>query len=227
MTMKYLNTVLFSNTEFYNKYAIYMQMLKKHNITTVGQLVDDNIMAPIIVHAHHSTKIQLQVLISLLKYVYLNEPLDIMETLNKKLYITSYQSYGVYQIYFYLDEQHIDDFRLYNFVGVKHYDIDDLLFLLGTDFELKDLIVNSDFKVIDLLEWIVNNYSEAVTKYKATIDTYIKFYKNNKKMKLDVADESIESLRNNITKLVKQKDDIDIQIVAMQRQLDAKIKTLV
>ena len=231
MTMKYLNTLLLSDTEFYNKHASYVYSLKKYNITTVGQLVDDNIMAPIYNNICRHTKTQLQSLISLLKYVYLNEPLDIAEILNKKLYgvVSKVQPYHWEYYKLYLSEQHIYEFKLHDFFGVKYNDTYSLERLLTADSKLKEMIANIDFKVIDLLEWILNNYSETASehKYKAIIETYINFYKkDNKEANSVFADGTIEFFRNNITKLVKQKNEIDIQIVDMQRQLDAKIKTM-
>lgn len=73
------------NSEFYIKTASYVNFLYRNNITTIGQLLDDNFWELTTGTIKKDTRNQLNCLIIMLRHKYLDEPLCYDELLDKEI----------------------------------------------------------------------------------------------------------------------------------------------
>lgn len=205
-----LNQIQIKDSEFYHSNCKYVQVLKKHNITTVAQLLDNQAMEPIIKKVKYDTRGQLNTFISLLRHKYLNEPLCNDVLFDRNLIITdsgNLRIEGPEKIGFSIDE----------FFGIPHGRYLKIKFLSATK---NEDIYDANFKVIDFIKWLSNfSDDEYVQSFMPTIMAFIESYNDNKK--IDNTDfETIEKLKDQLTKLSKTRDYVDEQITNLQEQIE-------
>ena len=77
-----LSKYLIKNSEYYNSSSAYAGMLKRHNIITVDQILDDSFLN---LRCKYRTSRELSALIAMLRYRYLDEPLCTDILLDKEI----------------------------------------------------------------------------------------------------------------------------------------------
>ena len=89
MEKQELNNILLKDLSLYDKRAKYTLTLKRYNITTVEQILNDELMTPILSRMNLESRLPLRTFISLLKCRYLDIPIDADDILNSKINIKS------------------------------------------------------------------------------------------------------------------------------------------
>lgn len=82
MKKENLDNILLKDTIYYNSESSYVGTLKKHNINSVYELLNNTILD---LRFRYETKIQLLALINMLKYKYLKTPLINLDLMDKEI----------------------------------------------------------------------------------------------------------------------------------------------
>ncbi len=203
-----LDKILISESEFYySKYA-YTSIFKKYNLKTVGDLLNDELMDGIKLRCHENTLKQINVLISLLKHKYLHEPLLYDIYLDKKI------EYQGINLYCFEDDEKINLLNLNDIFGYSNSlkGIIERVFM-NCFLELK--AKNNKVILIDLFKKVLTkNINPSIN---AIIKCYIDSYEKNKKYKL--ASNYIEELKNQVEVLIKKRDELDIEIYNLKKEI--------
>ena len=217
------NDIKLKDTYFYNPHASYVNLLRRHGIDSVCKLLDNE---GIVNMAIGNSREQLKILISLYKYEYMGQPLGKDRFLNRRVTNICNEPCGF--------NIHVESERR----RIYTYDVEDYLEkLLGTpkgslykiterlkeDKALTDVIKNKTFKVVDLLRWILiykdlyNNKSglairNIIMAYIESLDIHVKNVVINMN--------TIDILRSQIVDLVKARDNLDVKILELSREID-------
>ena len=204
---------LIKDSQYYNSYCTYVGAFERNNITTIGQLLDDSLMALVMDKCHQKTRLQINGLISMLKYQYLGEPL-------------------CYEVLFDKDISAINDIN--NAIKVKNNDEQiyvNVMSLLGCPRgtshmilgEFRRVISNSSLcneifpqesiRLIDFLKWILTIDANHVKRVHPFVTTYIELYKKKNNMSFeDINKEGAEALKKELEDLIRKRNDIDARI---------------
>lgn len=211
--------MLIKDSEFYRHDSSYTSTLRKHNITTVEQLFDDELISKISQKCQRSTRQQLNTFISLLKYKFLNIPLCNDALLDKKIDI--YASKDLKCDHLQLEDSKYP-LHIGEFLGISYVYGSWLKNKFITKENILDVkLTDGKITVIEFLRYISNNLGND-KKIKPAIVAYIESYDNNSKInKVDINLDTITNLKNQLSELVKMRDNIDMQIVDLQQQINA------
>ena len=200
-----LNSILLKDTEFYSRYGAYIGALKKFNITTVGQLLDQNIND---INLHRGTYIELCVFINMLKYRYLGTPLPYGKLLDNEIMIGSVKKtpYNFEQVLPLVDDKKQTTHILYSRLLST---ADRLLVYKFLDAIKQDKIRTYDgnIRLVDFLRWISN-----CNILGASVNACAKAYVEEYDLDLD-GTRKLASLKNELEKMIKDKQKYDSAII--------------
>ena len=206
-----LENITLKETGLFNIQASYGRSLYAHNITTVAELFDEELMKPVYETLQVDTRRLLYNAILILQYRYKGILLPKYDLLDKKLYLKSdlllRQNSNML---FYLDEDEKERFSLFSLLNMNYLDENRIMNALNNDDTLRITILNSDFKVVDLLDWILKNHKNDVPKYKDLIATYVKAYKRRNADKFRVNVDAIGILESG-TELINPTAEMEIK----------------
>ena len=198
-------------SEYYRSDAAYVKFLKKHGITTIGQLLDsefeDNIFNGHLMRG---------------KFKYLQEPLLMDAYLDRVIDLekTSFSSYG--SIDFIPVENEEDSSNLYLFFGGSFGDREfgDFVSQVRKQNTMRviDNMPKKEVKMIDFFNWILSNenkYSYLAPYAKAYVASYTK---DASLLKADSP--TLQFLDNQLRLLLLEKANIDSQIAALKAQIE-------
>ena len=211
-------------SEYYRSEAAYVKFLKKHGITTIGQLLDsefeDNIFNGHLMRG--KTASSLRVFIGLLKFKYLQEPLLMDAYLDRVIDLekTSFSYSG--SIDFIPVENEEDSSNLYMFFGGSFGDKEFGDFVSQARKQNTKRVIDNmpkkEVKMIDFFNWILSNenkYSYLVPYAKAYVASYTK---DASLLKADSP--TLQFLDNQLRLLLLEKANIDSQIAAKKAQIE-------
>lgn len=217
--------MLIKDSEFYNPRCTYVGMFKRNNITTINQLLDDEAINKIMEKCHPKTRKQLVGFVSMLKYKYLGVPLYNDILLNKELQLETNSSITLSN----------SDLLILK-VGDKNECIA-ISQLLGCSHETGNAILkkfystinnpllyeynftNNNIILIDFLKWMLKN--EQFKQTHPFIYIYIEVFENNQKINnKDNDPKIINILKEQLTNLIKTKENLDIQISNLQQKIN-------
>ena len=221
-----LNKILLKDSEYYDPKAIYVQALKRHNITTVQQLFDIDVN----VSQHRGTRKQLRAFILMLKHKYLGEPLLYDAFLDDTV-----KFYSVFFIvgtdkYLYAD----------NCFGCNSSHIIDVIEAFAKEHS-KNLGEPFEIKLIDFFRWIINNSKEIITRHQSRqiieyAKTYVEEYEKQHQLTTEEYEkqhqltaeeyETIQFLRGQLDTLVRIREDLDLQIKNIEENIARQIEAL-
>lgn len=225
MEKQELNNILLKDLSLYDKRAKYTLTLKRYNITTVGQILDDEIMMPILSRMNFESRYQLRTFISLLKCRYLDMPINADDILNSKISIKSNDKTNRDYFILYSENGKCHPFSLTGFLGFVDED-NDLKLMKLINQSIKNRMNNFDFRVIDLFRWLIDKHGFEIN-YLASITTYIRSYEMDKEvLKLKLEEDAIRELENKKIKLIKKREKLDMAILDMQKEIDERTKQL-
>ncbi|MCR4581307.1 MAG: hypothetical protein K5666_02220 [Bacilli bacterium] len=208
-----LNEIQIKDFEYHCKETS-RNFLKRHNITTIAQLVDDDLMDQLLARCGPDTRIELRVMISLAKYKYLGIPLPLDALLDKKLIIEEYEE-GRFRFFVLVDnikkKFFIREFLGIHDVSAKH---------IERDFVRKSGISGDDIKLIDFFKWIsISGYCGDYIERIAL--TYIESYEKSKKADINPNDiNTIESLKKQLADVLDMKKQLDAQINDLKEKIN-------
>ncbi len=234
-----LSKILIKDSEYYNPNCSYVGMLKKNNITTIDQILDDSFLK---LKCKGDSWIQLNGLISMLKYKYLGEPLSNDVLLDKEIDLESLKMgfFGNNNLIPLLDEElrkkhrqeQVEVFQKFEpMLPISLADIRvNFSRLLGCPYNVSCAIVSKLYftannhrdrfpekpKLIDFLKYILTTGKfERVYPF---INTYIEVYEKNQS--LESSDmEAIKLLKEQLGYLIKTREELDFQITNLQQQI--------
>ena len=246
-----LSKILIKDTPYYNRYYDYANILKRKNITTVGQILDASFLE-LTKHCQSKTLAELKGLIAMLRYKYSNEPLcyDILldEEIDIKRISCYCYPYPSLPIKFekqsnnnfnenngYSDTS-ISEINLMEFFGCPKKVVGSYIYHFLEDFKDEETRKKENLpdnpKVIDFIKYLREKiiwrrygvYGEALyLSLHSFLDTYVEAYENNKKTNYNESNmETIALLRKQLDDLMKTKENLDSQI----NELEQKIKIL-
>lgn len=201
-----LEKITLQDTGLYNSNYSFSSVLRKNNITTVGQLFNDKLMNELFINCHRSTRIQLRGFVSLLKYKYLNIPM-----------VNNYVLEA--------DCQNIGYLRRLGFNEADITKIRDISERYNLYQELE-----SD-KIYDLLKGFLiysnQRFTEIINLNLASYDNEIQ---NTIEESSDISNENeshtsseiqaISILRNQLSGLISVRDNLNEQILNLQQQIE-------
>lgn len=208
MEAKNLDELQIKDFEFYKgSGASYYPFLRKHNITTIAQLVDDN-MEKLSSKCGSETKNELNILIAMAKHKYLNKPLPDSDLLDKRLFIDEGNRF-----YVEVEDKIKKRFLTENFIGTytgraRRFE---------GDF-LKEDIYDENTKLIDYLKWLsirhLNGSIEGLV-----VSAYLEDHEKNKTKKTGDIN-SIEDLKQKLAAIIDMRNNLNNQINELQQQLE-------
>ena len=242
MEKKNFNEISLEDSGLYDKQynPRFKSAFERHNITNVGQILDDDLMNEIIQHCPKATINSLRNFIDLFKYKYLGIPLSTNGILDEKYQDLSEYELGKCFYSFYLKGQLIIDPNIIRiikkFLEIKKEKIDadkQRLELIPKEtypseyVELKTIIYNEtlefeNLKIIDIIKGIVEDYKDSPHSYNnlpyfgSVIKTFklqIESYEQSKKIEQQI---SQEETQNNENLLPQQEHDT---LVILREQL--------
>ena len=227
MQKKDYENILIKKTGFYIADYPYASILKKYNITTVGQILDKELMTSVIGKVINlETQRELMGLIKLIEYKYLGKSLPNDNILSKK--IKSFSSTEK-DILFHFDDEKINCDDLFKAILLE---IDVPGFIISTvilnDEEQTKAINSSILTVADLLDLILNsNGFNEMLKYskcriiknilEASIESYdkkngiVREKKSNNINNIAVNAAKLKKLKNRVTEVIKLLEELDIK----------------
>ena len=217
------NDIKLKDTYFYNPHASYVNLLRKHGIDSVCKLLDNEGIVNMTIG---NSREQLKILISLYKYEYMGQPLGKDRILNRRVTNICNEPCGFNihvegerrRIYTYDVEEYLE-----NLLVTPKGSLYKITERLKEDKALTVVIKNKTFKVVDLLRWILvykdlyNNKSGRAIKN--IIMAYIESLDNHIK-DIVINHDTIDILKGQITELIKARDNIDIKILELTREID-------
>jgi hypothetical protein len=225
MEKQELNNILLKDLSLYDKRAKYTLTLKRYNITTVEQILNDELMTPILRRMNMESRLPLCTFISLLKCRYLDIPIDVDDILNSKINIKFNNSLNRDYFVLYSENGKCHQFSLTGFLGFVDEE-NDLRLIKLINQSIKNRMDNFDFRVIDLFRWLIDKHGFEI-KYLASITTYLRSYEMDKEvLKWKLEEDAIKGLENKKMKLIKKREKLDIAILNMQNEIDERTKQL-
>ena len=206
-----LESITLKETKLFNANVSYGRSLYAHNIITVAQLFDEELMKPVYDTLQVDTRSLLYNAILILKYRYKGILLPKYDLLDKKLYLKNDLLKQNNNMLFYLDEDEKERFSLFNFLNMNYIDENRIMNALNKDDILRITILNTDFTVADLLDWILKYHKEDIPKYKDLVTAYIKAYKRRNADKFRVNAEAVRILEGEVTELINPTVEIEIK----------------
>ncbi len=208
-----LNEILINNSEFYNIEASYVGFLKKNNIKTISDLLDKNTEIIIEEKSYNDTRRKLRVLISLLRYKYFNEPLEIESLLDKKLDVFNSEKAFL---------KFIDGggFSIYYFFGFNERISDDIF----KSFRKYAIVNKPKAKLIDFFIWVIDSHKKDKTNKISKIlvtysNTLLEAYDKNKALGKDGL-ETLYLLKDEIISLYQKRDNLNQRIKNMEIRIE-------
>lgn len=211
-------------TEFYDEHCDYNHILERYNITKVTQLFDEGISKKIAKSPFSVRyKKQLNKLIELLKYKYLNEDsvkgielLDVNISIARNRYAYEKQKYCLDALY--LESPESDEWdwknvRLEEFLAVPEYVGNKLIKVILENFESirKEKEDGEPIKLIDFIRFLVNNQSTLPYKVSAAAKVYLEIYEREKVAKED------QEIENKIQELISKREYINERIYRLRK----------
>ena len=205
MRKQNIDEILLNETEFYDYKAPHFILLNKHKITTVGELLNEELMRPVYKNVKMDTRRLLNNFIKVVRYKYLGEKLPWSELLDEKLYIRPELFLD-----FYLNNDEKKRFSLFGFLNMTAADERKILEALNKDVCFKNEIAYGDVRVIDLLKKISLAYIDVIPQYKDLIRSYMALYRNRKsRLKLDIGNAATKRLESANIVLIDSKVNLD------------------
>ena len=211
-------------TEFYDEHCDYNRILERYNITKITQLFDEEIQKKIAKSPFYVRyKKQLNKLIELLKYKYLNEDsvkgiesLDENVDIEKNRYVYEEQKYCFETLYLESTEANEDYWkgvRLEKFLAVPEYIGNKLIkvFLENIESIRKEKEDGESIKVIDFIRFLVDNQSTLPYKAIAAAKVYLEIYEREKVAKDD------QEIENKIQELISKREYINERIYRLRK----------
>ena len=212
-----LSKLLIKDSEYYDSNCAYNGVLKKKGITTIDQLLNDDVVASIMSQCQRNTRLQLLGFISMLKYKYANEPLCNEALLDKEIMFISDMSNalvlrnGTQRI-------NVDIMNLLGCPrGTSHIILGEFYRIKNNPQLCKVAFPNDNFKLIDFLKWILTIDKTYFKKVHPFINTYIEAHE---KINVeDMNDELVNSLKFELQNLLQKKEKLDLQIQNKKKTL--------
>ena len=230
MGVKDFNEILIKDLPYYYGSCVYVSTFKNNRIETVGQLLDKNLMAPIIKNSRKS-KYEIKGLISLVEHQFLGEKLPNDELLSRKIIkhefncgtmIIVFEKNGKYE---FMPLSTLCSEIVLNAPFASYTLVQDILL---SDKELLAKLDNSKMKVIDLMKAVIN--SKTFTRYekdhkrcqimgeiyRISIDAY-----EIKSSKLDIkyAEGAIKKLQKKLTKIQERRSELDLEETNINKEI--------
>lgn len=213
-----LNELQIKDFEFYTgSKAAYYNLLKKHNITTIGQLLNDDLMKPLFLRCGEDTRNELNILIAMAKYEYLNIPLPGEALLDKKLIIDEKS----FRLYVEVEDKFKKRFATDEFIPMGPYKAKRLEKMFFVETEIYD----ENTKLIDYFKWLSIS-DHCFETAQRIISIYIESYEKNKNMNNTNNDvDTIESLRSQLANIIDMRDNLNNQISELQEKINLLSQT--
>lgn len=205
-----LNQIKLEDTGIFRReYHSFCSAFSKNKITTVGQVLDDNLMSEIIQRCKTQTRKELKGFIALLKYKYLEIPLSNNDILEQcYFYPVDFASLGLCK-FFQKDmewevkkakEEKIENKSLIDFIKERIY----------TTIDHQNLL--------EILRLHIESYEKSKQLTQTTVphETQIED-KNPSQQEHDI----LVILKDQLVKLVGVRDSLDAQIQDLQQKIDA------
>ena len=217
-----LSKVLIIDTPYYNPGSSYVGMLKRNNITTVNQLLDDSIWE---YKCYTRTRSQLRGFIAMLKYYYFGEEPYYDVLLDKRIDLDfvkkgiNYRDNFLYLVGNNYGNKNAPDVQisLTELLGCPEYMASYILRRVSTrtrEGNLSEIGLEDNPKLIDLFKWILTE-----KRYKQVfpyIRSYIEIY-NKRTPDIDYA--KIDILVTQLMALEKMQKELDEQLAIVKKQL--------
>ena len=201
-----LEKITLQDTGLYNSNYSFSNVLRKNNITTVGQLFDDKLMNELFINCHRATRIQLRGFVSLLKYKYLNIPM-----VNNYVLEDDCQNIGYLRRLGFneADITKIRDiserFNLYQELeSDKIYDL------------LKGFLIHSNQRLTEIINLNLASYDNEIQD---TIEESSDISNENESHTSSEI-QAISILRNQLSGLISVRDNLNEQILNLQQQIE-------
>lgn len=221
MAKKDIKDLRIDETEFYDEYCVYNRILERHNITKVSQLLDEEFIKKIAKGSFGTyRKRQLNKLIELIRYKYLNEDgvtntelLDEEVSIRRNVEFYKEKKYGFSTLKLVPEE---DDSPYYyrgidleEFLAIPNYVGNNLinLFLENIESIRNQKEDGESIKVIDFIRFIVDTHCA----FTASSQVYLEIYEREKVAKDD------QEIENKIQELVSQREYINSRIAKLKK----------
>ncbi len=215
-----LRKKLIKYSEYYNPNCSYVGALNRNNITTIDQLLNEELMMDIMKQCHRQTRLQLMGFISMLKYKYLDEPLYVDVLLDKEIIIDDGVGYSL--MLKNKDEKISVD--IINVLGCPrgtgHVLIGTFNHIINNPLLRKDVFPNENIKLIDLFKWMLTVDKPPFRHVYPFVNTYVEMYE--KLTNVNYANLN-EIARNDLNKLLngllQRRKALDNEIDSIRQQL--------
>lgn len=221
--MEEYRNILIKDSEFYNSNSSYVRLLNNKNIKTVGELLDASLDVNFVKGYSYFTCNQVTCLIAALKHKYLGEPLYIDSYLDKHINFDGYYGNG---IVFANPDNKLDTIEFGKLFGCPVSQAKPIFN------NFKNFVDNPNFytnklpermKLIDFIKWVSQENGKIVNSLKPFANLYIESYKEKQKRRSDI--QSLEYLKGRLFSLYKLREGIDVEIAAIEKQIELLISS--
>ncbi len=213
-----LNNILLTDTEFYSKYGSYVSGLKKHNITTVGQLLSQDVND---LNLHFNTRIELSVFIDMLEYRYFGEPLPYVDLLDSKIIINeikeAYHSYEYDTRLPLLTPQNQQIILpLTRMLGISERLLGRMIYYFVESIKVTKMpaSVCENLKLIDFLTFVATSCQSC-----ESVKPYAKAYTEEYELENKCAVRKLATLSEELKKLIEARQKFNIAITYMRSEI--------
>lgn len=226
-----LNKLLITEEVYYNPNALYVNILQKRNITTVGQLLDNYNNEDFYINYSKYVRGQVFLLASMLEHKYLDKPLLFDAIMDGKIeaFIVPNKYYHFKAYIRVINSQNEKmEFLFTDFLGCSSPIVRKIMFkiekfdsmFLTEEINLSyKYIPKHELSVINFLKWVLTLDKNIFKEVYPYINTYIEEYEQENKLENNDS-ETISFLKSQLSSLVKTKEDLDKRIINLQNQID-------
>ncbi len=197
------------NSEFYNGEAAYVGFFKKNGIVTLEQLLDEKLMSSVLKDCRTFTKVQIELLISLIKFKYFGISLPNSPLLSKRV-----ESSGKGIVYFNDNTNTWEALNVSNLIGISPNKVD----LLRREVSYGVTEVKKEKRLVslyDVFKFLALNNKVSKSSSLAIIKAYVLDYDKN----FTLRKEDLESLKVKLVELIQARESIDREIRHIEDRL--------
>lgn len=201
------------DTGLYSNEGVFYEFFRRHNITSVAQLLDDDLVTYLKTTTKTALKEELSGLVEVLRYKYLNAPLPQLSTLDQKVFTENFNGYLTLNI----------NFRKLGFARwVNHYA------MLYAE-KIENNKIDKSHKDILLVDFLRNSLQNSLTTskgnkktivYKNIATIYLEAYYNKNITNIN----QLYQLREQLEKAILMRDQLDEQIAIISEKIDTLLE---
>lgn len=201
------------DTGLYSNEGVFYEFFRRHNITSVAQLLDDDLVTYLKTTTKTALKEELSGLVEVLRYKYLNEPLPQLSTLDQKVFAENFNKHLTLNI----------NFRKLGFARwVNHYA---MLYAA----KIENNKIDKSHKDILLVDFLRNSLQNSLTTtkgnkktivYKNIATIYLEAYYNKNITNIN----QLYQLREQLEKAILMRDQLDEQIAIISEKIDTLLE---